>query len=183
MYRLLITVAVFGLLAACSNTENAPITTDESTVEETTVAVPNYAGEIFGEGEADQFQEALSYAELLAEMGQLGESDTLETRVHGVVDAVCQAKGCWMTIGEEGDMMVRFKDYGFFMPKDISGREVIAEGKAYYQVTSVDELRHYAEDAGESEEAIAAITEPKRELRFLASGVLLVEEEAASESH
>ncbi|MEM7575252.1 MAG: DUF4920 domain-containing protein [Bacteroidota bacterium] len=179
MYRLLTAVALFSLLTACNNTD----TTTAETVEETTVAAPTYAGEIFGEGETDQFQEALSYAELVAEMESLGEADTLETQVHGIVEAVCQAKGCWMTIGEVGEMMVRFKDYGFFMPKDISGREVIAEGKAYYQTTSVDELRHYAEDAGESAEAIAAITEPKRELRFLASGVLLLAEEAAPESH
>ena len=56
-------------------------------------------------------------------------------------------------------------------------------GKAYYQITSLDELRHYAEDAGKSAEEIAAITEPKKELRFLASGVLLLpsEESTAAE--
>ena len=81
-----------------------------------------------------------------------------------------------MTIaaGSDQTMMVKFKDYGFFMPKDISGREVVMNGKAYYQTTSVDELRHYAEDAGKSADEIAAITEPKRELRFLADGVQLL---------
>jgi hypothetical protein len=97
--------------------------------------------------------------------------------VQGKVDAVCQAKGCWMTMispaGEE--MMVRFKDYGFFMPKDIAGREVIVNGKAFYQSTTVEELRHYAEDAGKSVEEIEAITEPKQELRFYADGVILLD--------
>jgi hypothetical protein len=76
-----------------------------------------------------------------------------------------------MDSGESGQMMVRFKDYGFFVPKDISGREVVVHGKAYYQLTPVEDLRHYAEDAGQSPEEVAAITEPKQELHFLAEGV------------
>lgn len=115
--------------------------------------------------------------------GELTESftvdqlaDTVTVTLSGKVDAVCQMKGCWMTIptGEADEMMVKFKDYGFFMPKDISGREVVMHGMAYYQVTPVEELQHYAEDAGKSAEEIAAITEPKRELRFLADGVRLI---------
>ncbi|MEL7221537.1 MAG: DUF4920 domain-containing protein [Bacteroidota bacterium] len=109
---------------------------------------------------------------------QVPASDSVAVMVQGKVDAVCQAKGCWMTMmspaGEE--MMVKFKDYGFFMPKDIAGREVIVNGKAYYETTSIDELRHYAEDAGKSEEEIQAITEPKQELKFYADGVILLDE-------
>lgn len=100
--------------------------------------------------------------------------DSLQVTVKGVVNEVCQAKGCWMTIQGDDGMMVRFKDYGFFMPKDISGREVIMNGKAYYRTTPVSELQHYAEDAGKSKEEIAAITEPRYELSFLADGVILV---------
>ena len=72
-------------------------------------------------------------------------------------------------------MMVRFKDYGFFVPKDIAGRKVIITGKAYREVTPIEELRHYAEDAGKSKEEIAAITESKEELKFLATGVVLLD--------
>jgi len=116
-------------------------------------------------------------AELLANYPPEAISDTVMTTVRGTVDEVCQAKGCWMTIaaGDEQQMMVKFKDYGFFMPKDISGQEVIMNGIAFYEVTPVDELRHYAEDAGKSSEEIAKITEPKRELKFLADGVQLLE--------
>ncbi|MEN0048567.1 MAG: DUF4920 domain-containing protein, partial [Bacteroidota bacterium] len=70
----------------------------------------------------------------------------------------------------------KFKDYGFFVPKDISGRQVIMEGYAYREVTPVEELRHYAKDDGMSEEEIAAITEPEEEFKFMASGVILLEE-------
>jgi len=71
--------------------------------------------------------------------------------------------------------MVKFKDYGFFVPKDIAGQEVIMEGKAYREVTAVDELRHLAQDAGKPQEEIEKITEPKVELKFMASGVLLLD--------
>ena len=103
-------------------------------------------------------------------------TDTVTTTLQGTVNEVCQAKGCWMTIatGDDQEMMVKFKDYGFFMPKDISGREVVMNGIAYYQTTSVDELRHYAEDAGKSDDEIAQITQPKQELHFLADGVQLL---------
>ena len=106
-------------------------------------------------------------------------SDTVTTTVVGRVNEVCQAKGCWLTMATGGDeeMMVKFKDYGFFVPKDIGGREVVLNGMAYYQITPVDELRHYAEDAGKSPEEIAAITDDQRELRFLATGVQLLAED------
>ena len=73
--------------------------------------------------------------------------------------------------GEEA--MVKFKDYGFFMPKDISGKEVILNGKAFVNEVPVDEQRHYAEDAGKSKEEIAAITQPKKTYSFEADGVLI----------
>jgi len=69
--------------------------------------------------------------------------------------------------------MVRFKDYGFFMPLDSQGKQVIVEGKAFVKITPVDELQHYAEDAGKSKEEIAKITEPRKEFAFEANGVLI----------
>jgi len=93
-------------------------------------------------------------------------------KVEGEVVSVCQVKGCWMRMAaSNGDeLMVKFKDYGFFMPLDLTGK-VTMTGKAYKQVTPVDELRHYAEDAGKSAEEIAEITEPLEELLFEATGV------------
>lgn len=118
---------------------------------------------------------AITYDELLAQLETKEEVDNV--KVSGKVEGVCQAKGCWMNIvsEEEGKepMFVKFKDYGFFMPKDIAGETVIMRGRAYKEETSVDELRHYAEDNGESKEAIEAITEPKVELKFMADAVIL----------
>ena len=102
--------------------------------------------------------------------------DSVRTTLRGTVHKVCQAKGCWMTVdaGNGDDMTVTFRDYGFFVPKDIDGREVIMHGVAYTQLTPVEELRHLAQDEGRSEAEIAAITEPQQELRFLADGVTLI---------
>ena len=110
---------------------------------------------------------------------QLTASDSMETTVQAKVVDVCQAKGCWMNLTGQDDatqsVFVKFKDYGFFVPKDIAGRTVIVSGKAYKEMTSVEELRHYAEDKGESKEVIAAITEPTFEYKFMASGVVLLD--------
>lgn len=107
--------------------------------------------------------------------------DSLPLKLAGTVKEVCQNKGCWMNVvsesGESQPIFVKFKDYAFFVPKDCAGKKVVMEGIAYREVTPVDELRHYAEDKGASAEELAAITEPKEELKFMASGVLLYENE------
>ncbi len=77
---------------------------------------------------------------------------------------------------EKGDgttMRVTFTDYGFFVPKDIDGKTVIIQGRAKINTTSVDELRHYAEDAKKSKEEIEKITQPKVEMVFEADGVIV----------
>jgi hypothetical protein len=40
----------------------------------------------------------------------------------------------------------------------------------------IETLQHYAEDAGQTEEEIEAITEAEERLQFIASGVLIKEE-------
>jgi hypothetical protein len=127
-------------------------------------------------GEQIEADDALTFVELVNKMETV---DSMQVKVRGTVEEVCQAKGCWMNIvSDETDkeMFVKFKDYGFFMPKDISGKEVIMEGYAFREFTPVDELRHYAEDAGKSAEEISAITEPKEEFKFMASGVILLDD-------
>lgn len=101
--------------------------------------------------------------------------DRIPSKIKAKVNSVCQAKGCWMRLDlEDGnEVMVKFKDYGFFMPKDITGQEVVINGNAYVTEVSVNEQRHYAEDAGKTTEEIALIIEPKRTFSFEADGVLL----------
>lgn len=126
-------------------------------------------------GETIDTSGMISYESLLTQMSM---ADSIETKVYGKVSGVCQTKGCWMNIVSESDstnteMFVQFKDYGFFMPKDLAGKEVVMMGKAYREVTSVEDLRHFAEDEGKTPEEISKITEPVTELKFMASGVLI----------
>lgn len=138
--------------------------------------VSSFGQELQYFGDKISEKKAVSYEKLLKKMKK---SDSLQVKVVGTVESVCQMKGCWMTIVSKDEdkpsMMVKFKDYGFFVPKDISGQKVIMKGYAYKEVTPVDELRHYAEDAGKSKEEIAGITEPKEEFKFMASGVILLD--------
>ncbi len=120
--------------------------------------------------------DAISFDALIAEVAT---KDSVVTKVRATVESVCQTKGCWMNlVSAEGQtdpsLFVKFKDYGFFVPKDISGKEVIISGVAYREVTTVDELRHYAEDEGKSEEEIMKITEAVEELKFMADGVIVL---------
>ena len=81
-----------------------------------------------------------------------------------------------LDIGYE-TLFVRFKDYGFFVPKDttVYGKLAIVQGIASLDTLTVDLQRHYAEDDGKSQEEINAITEPKYEVLFMADGVIIKE--------
>ncbi|MEG0797106.1 MAG: DUF4920 domain-containing protein, partial [Odoribacter sp.] len=46
---------------------------------------------------------------------------------------------------------------------------VVLTGEAKMKTTSVDELKHYAEDAKKPQAEIDAITKPEKEIRFTAS--------------
>ncbi len=120
---------------------------------------------------------SISSRQMMQKYYGMAVADTLQAKFTGVVKEVCQAKGCWMKVELDGgeEAMVRFKDYGFFMPKDISGKEVIINGFAFVEEMSVKDQKHYAEDGGKPEDEIAKITEPKKTFGFEADGVLLRE--------
>lgn len=131
-----------------------------------------FRGDSYGAG-----IQSAGYIETSTLIDELQETDTVHTTVLATVSEVCQVKGCWMTLvtPDNSNLMVRFKDYGFFVPKDIGGRKVLIEGTAYTTVVPVDDLRHYAEDAGKSKDEIAKIAEPERQMAFMASGVMVLE--------
>lgn len=96
--------------------------------------------------------------------------------VKGKVTDVCDKKGCWLTIQTEDNsqFFVKMKDYAFFVPTALKGKNVVLEGTAERKVTSVDEQKHYAEDAKKPQSEIDAITTPKEEIRFVANGIKVV---------
>ena len=129
---------------------------------------PNKEG---GYGKIIKTKGAVNVSEIPAKMASAKE---LELSIRGKVSDVCQKKGCWMEteLGNGQSMRIRFKDYAFFVPMNCAGKEFVAQGKASWYETSVSSLRHYAEDAGKTKEEIEAITEPKKELIFIAEGVI-----------
>lgn len=165
MKKLVLILFVITLTFACK--DNNKEAEETKTEVKQDIAYASFGDEI---NDAD----ALDAKGMLEKYNNLKEGDTIMTKMRGQIKEVCSVKGCWMTLDldEEHQVMVKFKDYGFFMPLNAEG-EVVINGKAFVTETSVDELRHYAEDAGKSEEEIAAITEPKLEYRFEADGVLL----------
>jgi hypothetical protein len=115
---------------------------------------------------------AISTAQFLKTMEG---KDSLVVKIESKINEACQKKGCWMNVdlGDGKQMMVRFKDYAFFVPKDCNGKTAIMQGVAYKEEVSVEMLRHYAEDGGKSQEEILKITQPEIRLSFEADGVII----------
>lgn len=118
---------------------------------------------------------ALTSDEMMDKFKSLKEGDTLEVKFKSVINEVCQKKGCWMTLdlADEKEAFVKFKDYGFFVPKNAQEKEVVVNGIAFISIESVDVLKHYAKDAGKSQAAIDSIVKPKVTYSFMADGVLI----------
>jgi hypothetical protein len=109
--------------------------------------VKSYGAEITPDG-------AMSMADFAKAISQ---TDSLQAKVACEIITSCTRKGCWIFVPKEG----------------LEGKKAVMQGYATKEVTSVAELRHYAEDAGKSKEEIEKITEPREDLFFLADGVLI----------
>ena len=135
----------------------------------------DYYGEAFS---TNQVESAESVLAALAS----GE-DSVVTTFRAEVAGVCQKKGCWMELdmGNEQTALVRFKDYGFFVPFDAAGEEAIVRGVVKVDTLSVEWLKHQAFDAGKSDSIIALITEPEVSISVIATGVALPEVEVFEE--
>jgi hypothetical protein len=140
----------------------------EVSKEENTVSYAKFGDSISSEN-------AMNNTEMMEKFASLKEGDTLSVKFKSSINEVCQKKGCWMTLAlaDDKEVFVKFKDYGFFVPKNAQEKEVIVNGKAFVSVESVDVLKHYAKDAGKSQAAIDSITEPKVTYSFMADGVLI----------
>jgi len=166
MRNIIILTLVALSLFACKNDKEIKL---EETNEDTKdIAYTSIGREIIA-------NDAIAASSMANHYKAMNVGDTIQSKMTAKVKEVCQAKGCWMKLDlENGEqVMVKFKDYGFFMPKDIAGQEVIINGKAFVNEMSVDEQQHYAEDAGKTAEEVAAITAPKKTFSFEADGVLL----------
>lgn len=120
---------------------------------------------------------ALSKDQMRQKYAALKKGDTVNVKFASTIMSVCKKKGCWMKmdLGESKESFVRFKDYGFFVPLNSDASPAIVSGKAFLDVISVDELKHYAKDGGKSQAEIDQITQPKITYAFQADGVLIQE--------
>ena len=103
-------------------------------------------------------------------------SGALQTKIQGKVLEVCPNKGCWikLQLDDNSEAMVKMKDYSFFVPTALEGKRIVTFGKVEMAVTSVNELRHYAQDAKKTQEEIDAINAPKKEIKILANGIEVI---------
>ena len=133
-------------------------------------------GDVYGGGVASNAESKAISVDKLSKKLKKSDKKVENVAVKGKVTDVCDKKGCWLTIQTEDNsqFFVKMKDYGFFVPTALKGKNVVLEGTAERKVTSVDEQKHYAEDAKKSKEEIAKITEPKKEIKFEAKGVLVM---------
>ena len=86
-----------------------------------------------------------------------GSEVLLKTRIA----KVCRKKGCFF-IARDGDAVARitFKDYGFFIPTDSAGKEVLLNGTFERREITAAQAKHYRQDLGEEAgDAPAAATE------------------------
>ena len=118
---------------------------------------------------------ALSVTEALAQSRVL---DGQTVRVAGTIQQVCQAKGCWLTFATDQGETLRVMTHEegqdeneeIVFPMDASGRRAEVVGTLRVAEESVARRRHLAEDAGASDDEIAAITEPSRAVTLFATG-------------
>ena len=97
------------------------------------------------------------------------------TNISGKIIDVCPKKGCWMNVEVGNDtVFVKFKDYGFFVPKSgVKGKTVLMSGNIFKDTISVERLKHYAEDAKKTDQEIASIINPEYKINMIANGVAI----------
>lgn len=148
--------------------------TTEKTTENQQEANDDEASFPYHDGMEFDASQALSVEEFNQQLNDF-TGDSMRVTVTADISAACKKKGCWMKldVNRPDEMMVRFRDYEFFVPLNSAGRKTTVHGVAFYDTISVAQLKHYAEDGGVDADSIAKITEPEVTLAFLADGVIV----------
>ena len=190
--RTLAAIAMSIFLLAMCKKQSEEVRSDETIIEHPAdTIVPNDTLAFFDLSPNDGDQEpkyatfgakfspakAMTRQQMLKKYQSMKTGDTLRLKFASDIKEVCKKKGCWMSmdLGSGKESFVRFKDYGFFVPLNADASPAIVSGKAYLDVVSVAQLKHYAKDGGKSEAEIAKITKPKVTYAFQADGVMIRE--------
>lgn len=189
MKKIIFSAILVAALSACKNESQpapdaAPVEND--TIKKDTLAYAASEGKLLAMNDQQEpkyasfgkkitAERALDQSAMLKKYEGLKQGDTLQVKFKSKVSSVCKKKGCWMKmdLAKGKESFVRFKDYEFFVPLNSDNSTAIVSGKAYIDVISVEEQKHYAKDGKKSAEEIAKITEPKITYAFLADGVLM----------
>lgn len=160
-YHFILLLSLLTWLSACAEKTNATPKTTPKLVQKTV----NIS--VIKRGEAlDSAKASLTLDNISSDPEKFSGKQVI---VEGEITAVCQAKGCWMTMaGKSATARARvtFKDYAFFVPKDVKGKKIKLKGEVKVKLLSDKERAHLAEDGRVDISQI-----PKAELRLVASGV------------
>jgi len=126
-------------------------------------------------GDSISIADAINMDSLIKLVDKNGQSDAT---VVGEVVSSCQSMGCWMKVKKSDSstesMQVMTKDHAFFLPiADFKKKQVVFKGVAFYDTTSVENLKEFAADEKLPAEEIAKINKPKIELSFIAEGIAI----------
>jgi len=149
--------------------------TINTTIDKTNVVQKEVEASYISFGDTITADNYLSKEEMYSKFQSLKKGDTIHVKFASTINKVCKKKGCWMRLDldKSKNAMIRFKDYSFFMPLDSENKEVIVVGRAYIDIISVKQLRHYAEDEGLPKEEINKITEEEITFAIESTGVLM----------
>lgn len=183
MKKVIYTVFAFALLLqSCGEQKEetkeetkTEVATEEVVVEDEVVMVDGY--EYYGIKEMDA-QGGVSVEEMIAIIDSTG---AFTGKINTALFGICKKAGCWVTIDNPGGEPIRvvFGEHAFFVPVDTKeGREVIIEGVAVMDTTSIEMQKHFLDDAKETgqevpQSAYDEITAPLVEVSFDATGILI----------
>lgn len=169
--ELRIVVLVAGLLAAgCGSGEGTPQDGAITTGAEVPGALAS-PGEDFGGGIT--LREVTPFADVVRRPEAYSDRTVL---VRAPVYDVCQRKGCWMVLRDGSThARVRFKDYGFFVPRDCTGQIAYVQGRVTTETVPEELARHYEAESARGEGAGPGGS--PRIVAFEATGVRLLSRE------
>jgi len=113
----------------------------------------NATSETFG-AMIDSTLATTDLASLLAQpTEQLGKKVIIETKIN----KVCQKKGCFFIAQQnKHTARVSFRDYGFFIPTDSSGKTVLLSGELVEKQMTQEQAEHFSSDINSESEVLKA---------------------------
>lgn len=173
IFTALLTVGLFAVAGCTDEPDNVYDAAPEESAVAGDAEFTSYGDELT----MDDDLVALTPASLTADPSAY---DGTVVRVEGTIAKVCRNRGCWLTLDNPTATPVRVEvprdaagGYVFTFPTDLPVSEAIIEGTVRVDTTSVETLRHFAEDEGRSQEEIDAITAPEPTVVLTARGALV----------